>query len=145
MAAPFNPFARSKMKIVEPVQLVSCEFNGWDSLYKLEYRASRSAANMGLLAKQFKCGTPLVVHGKHVVVRNADFTVTNGAVAEVTVRVTALDFEAVLNGALANPDAQIVGVTPGSTVAAGDPLYVAPSKPRIPAPSFGPTKRKILA
>jgi len=100
MTAQFNPFARSKLKIAEPLSLVSSEYDGWTQTYKIEYRASRSAANVGLLGKQFKIGTPLVVHGKHVVVRNATFTHTNSSIDEVTVRVEAVDFAAVLNGAL---------------------------------------------
>lgn len=98
--AVLNPFARSQLKIVEPLQLVRSDFDGWKSSYQLEYRACRSAANVGLLAKQFKVGTPLVVNGKHVVVRSADITLTNGAVDEVTVRVEAVDFAAVLDGLL---------------------------------------------
>lgn len=96
MPAKFNPFARSTMKIVEPLIHVGTAFNGWSGEYEVEYRASRGAANVGLLQNQFAAGKTLVVQGKHLVVLSADFTVTNGAANEVTVRVRAQDFERIL-------------------------------------------------
>lgn len=118
MPAPFNPFARSAMKIPEPLVCLSCEYDGWARCYKLEYRASRAAANVGKLQKQFKQGTPLFVQNKNLVVRSADFTVTNGAVDEVTVRVEALDFQAVLAGALAQAEAPASKSKPAESGAA---------------------------
>lgn len=136
--ADLNPFARSKLKLVEPVQLVSCSFDGWSSCYQLEYRASRSAANVGLLGKQFKIGKPLVVNGRHVVVRSANFTVSNGTVDEVTVRVEALDFQAVLSGALASPvNPDVAVVRTGASVAAEE---------ATPRPRFGAARgRRIIS
>ncbi len=117
------------MKLASPVTLVSCEYVGWKSCYELEYRASHGAATAGLLAKQFKVGTPLFVQGKHVVVREFSLTLTSGSIDEVTVRVEAVSFEAVLAGA--------TGVAPpaksGETKAAPSLLS-----------RLGPTVRRIL-
>lgn len=133
MTTPFNPFARSKLKFAEPLALVSSVFEGWTNTYKLEYRASRSAANVGLLEKQFKIGTPLVVDGKHVVVREATFTHTNSSVDEVTIRVEAVDFAAVLKGAL---NSDLARPTIPSTGAAPDAIS-------IPRPAS--SSRRILS
>jgi len=107
----FNPFARSKMKIVEPLTLVSVDFSGWDSSYRVKYRASRGAANVGLLSKQFQVGTPLVLSGKHVVVRNAKFTYNPEAADEVFVDVEAVDFATVLASAMQSGKAPVATAT----------------------------------
>jgi len=136
----FNPFARSKLKIVEPLALVKCEFDGWTSSYKLEYRATRSAANVGLLGKQFKIGTPLVVDGKHVVVREANLTQSNSTVDEVTIRVEAVSFAAVLAGALNTPANSTATVIAGSAIKAGEAVYLKPANNQL----LRPTGRRIL-
>lgn len=131
--ANLNPFTRSQLKIAAPLSLVSTSYVGWSQSYELEYRASRGAADAGLLAKQFKVGTPLVVGGKHVVVRSASLTLTNGTIDEVTIRVEAVDFAAVL--------AQATGQSPAHLApAARKPGHAAPVVPF----TFGGTKRRIL-
>jgi hypothetical protein len=132
MTKNLNPFSRSQLKIAAPLSLVSTNYVGWSQSYELEYRASRGAANAGLLAKQFKVGTPLVVQGKHVVVRSATLTLTNGTIDEVTIRVEAVDFAAVLAQATAQSTPRIA--------AANKPGHLAPVVPF----TFGGTKRRIL-
>lgn len=153
MANNLNPFARSQMKFTESVRLVSCTFNGWSSCYQIEYRATRGAANAGLLAKQFKIGTPLFVQGKHVVVRNFELTLTGNTVDEVTVRVEAVNFEMVLAGLAqsgpagsnALPPTVPIGVArnpapKGGTVQVALGATIAPVIPG----NFGAPRRRIL-
>lgn len=128
---PFNPFARSQMKIAAPLQLISSSYESWSDCYQLEYRASRGAANAGLLAKQFKVGTPIVVEGRHLVVRSAALTITNGSVDEISIRVEAVDFASVLAQASGGAPKPVATLVPGALapVVRGD---------------FGPRKRRIL-
>ena len=116
----FNPFERSRLKFEEPLLLISHNYDGVTGFHYIQYRASRSAANAGLLAKQFAIGKPLAIEGETVVVRNVALTATSGMVDEVTVRVEAVDFAAVLKGLIKPPIAEIT------------------------LPNFGPAKRRIL-
>lgn len=127
-----NPFHRSQMKIVEPLQLISSVYDGWNRCYKIEYRATRSAANTGLLAKQFKVGTPLVVNGKHVVVRTSNLVLSSDTVDEVGVHVEAVDFAEVLAQATgAAPAPAATNRTAVASVAAPRPALLGGNRRRI--------------
>jgi hypothetical protein len=118
------------MKIVAPVRLLSCTYNGWSSTYALEYCATRSAADIGMLAKQFKVGTPLVIEGKHMVVRDSTVTVNSESPSEVRVEVTAIDFGSLLSGAF-NPSPAAPGVTVSVTQSRPAPRLALPGGRRI--------------
>jgi hypothetical protein len=87
------------MRIEDPIKLVSSQFVGLTGSYHLEYRASRMASQVDQLHKQFKAGTPIVVDGKHLVIRDAQFTVSADSPTEITIRAEAVTFESVLAAA----------------------------------------------
>jgi hypothetical protein len=130
MANALNPFVRSQMKFVEPLRLVTVNYDGWGSVWNLEYRASRGAADAGLLGRQFSAGKLLVVEGKNLVVDSADMTLTNSTVDEVTIRVRAVDFQAVL--------ARATG-TANKTTVTGEKAAAVPK-----TTSLAPVGRRLL-
>lgn len=124
-----DPFARTTMRIVQPLELLSHDYDGTSQTHTLEYRAPRGASASGLITTRFKVGAVLVVGGGHLAVTGTSITVTTGAIDETAIRVTAVSFADVFAKATAHhstPRARAKGLAP-----------VAPF-------TFGTNKRRIL-
>jgi len=98
-ANPFaNPFARRRLKIVEPVTLSGPpEYDGWSRRWTIRYTAARHA--VGVVEKQFARGKLVTVEGQSLVIESSTISFEANEEGRLTATVVAASVTDILAGA----------------------------------------------